>query len=239
MVFNPKDKEHKKQLYKVLRALADLNSAETVETLFDKGVGQPVARGIDYMNNVRKGDFNSTYAALIHSWLLTNHFPTAHKFAPKIFPETPEMRWRGILDHRARAGQLKILPVETEKGIVQRGSVVDSADVVLKLGQNFRLELTSEHCGFAIALQGLRNQWHEFPLVGEDVYAAQVKPGQNLFPLTSRGAPDTLVEHHDLGFHEFVAIESVEQDIPLSIDRLVTWVNTTASMIHRVSVRFL
>lgn len=208
MVFNPKDKEHKKQLYKVLRALADLDPTETVETLFDKGVDQPVARGIDYMNNVRKGDFNSTYAALIHSWLCANHFPIAHKFAPKIFPETLEMRWRSILDQRGKACGIRIVRGENELGIVERHRLrkVEDLPTRLSLSEPFFFQLEAPFDGIAVALQGHQGAWYLIPLGPNEELLVKVEKGLNNLPLGDDGNAEPLSENNDTGKHQFAIV---------------------------------
>ncbi len=235
MTFNPKSKEHKKQLYKVLRALADLDPTKTAETLFDEGVGKPVARGIDYMNNVRKGEYNATFATLIYRWLLKNHYPVAHQFAPDIFPKTIEMRWRAILDERAINGQLKIATVRHGVGIVQRASAIAGADIALKLGQLFCLHLTTDQTGYAVALQGLNNDWHAIEIGQGGGYVCQIEPGENLIPWTPAGQLDPLAENEAAGMYEFILMQASAPEIPVAIDRLVTWVHSNECDIYIVS----
>ncbi|NHM20253.1 hypothetical protein [Tritonibacter mobilis] len=103
MSFDPKSKADKAQLYPVLRALSDLDPRKTPELLMDDALGTPVARGHDYVRNMRRGEIAATYATLIHQWLLEHHFALAHRLAPEIFPETAEQRWQAILDQRARS----------------------------------------------------------------------------------------------------------------------------------------
>lgn len=206
MTFDPKNKSDKRQLYNVLRALSDLDPDKTPELLFDEGVGKPVARGIDYMNNVRKGEFSSTFAALIHRWLLKNHFSVAHQFAPDIFPETAEMRWRAILDERAIKGHLKIAPVKHGMGIVQRASAIASADLTLKLGQFFCLDLTSNRPGYVVAIQGLSDNWQAIRIGEDRGFVAQVDEGENLIPRTPAGQLDPLAENEASGVYEFALV---------------------------------
>ena len=234
MTFSPKNKEHKKQLYRVLRALADLESSETAETLFDKGVGRPVARGIDYMNNVRKGEYSSTFAALIYRWLLKNHFPIAHEFAPNIFPETVPMRWRAILDERAIIGQFKIAIIKHGMGVVQRASAGTGADVSLKLGQYFCLQLATDRKGYAVALQGINNDWHAIEIGQDGGYVAQIEPGENLMPRLANGLLDPLSENGAAGLYDFILFHAASQSIPVTIDDLVTWANASECDIHHV-----
>ena len=70
MSFDPKNKADKAKLYPVLKALAELDPRKTPELLMDDAVGYPVARGQDYVRNMRRGEIAATYATLIHQWLL-------------------------------------------------------------------------------------------------------------------------------------------------------------------------
>lgn len=236
MPFDPKNRSHKKQLYKVLRTLSDLDPTTTPEMLFDAGVGRPVARGIDYMSNVRKGDYNSTFAALIHRWLLDNHFPAAHRFAPDIFPETPAMRWRAIFDERAMTGRLRIVPVRNGIGIVQRASALASADTAIKLGQQFCFELASDQSGYGVLLQGLADQWQAIGIGQDGGYVCQIEQGETLMPRLADGRLDPLVENDTAGLHEFVLIVGSTPDIPFTIDHLISWVHAHDCEIHRLRV---
>lgn len=236
MSFDAKNRSHKKQLYKVLRSLSDLDPASTPEMLFDEGVGKPVARGIDYMNNVRKGDYSSTFAGLIHRWLLDNHFAVAHRFAPDIFPETPAMRWRAILDQHAITGRFRVVPVKHSMGVVQRASALAAAEATIKLGQFFCFELASDEPCYAVLLQGLADSWQTIGIGQDGGCVCRIDQGETLIPLLTDGRLDPLVENDAAGLHEFVLVVASTPDIPFAVDHLIPWVQAHDCDVHRVRV---
>ena len=123
-------------------------------------------------------------------------------------------------------------------GVVQRASAVDATETTLKLGQRFYLELTSEVAGHAIALRGIRDQWHGIPLGCDGVMGAEVKVGVNVLPQAENGLPDPLVEQHDLGVHEFVVVVGAKSgEFPMEASKLVEWVLRSKCMIHLVKAQ--
>lgn len=239
MVFDPTNRHHKKQLYPVLRALADIDPKTTPELLIDEACGKPLARGKDYLHNVRKGDFAKSIAQLAYVYLRDHHFEIAHKTSPDIFDETPDMRWQKIVDERAIEGRLKIVPVKKEMGVAQRAREVNAAETTLKLGQEFCLELTSDNAGHVILLQGPLNQWHPIALIDGKDYNLLITGGATILPQLANGAPDPLVESRDLGLHEFVVVVSDQPNSLSTVERLITWVNEHDCQIHRTTVRFV
>ena len=239
MSFDPKNKADKAKLYPVMKALADLDPRKTPELLMDDAVGYPVARGQDYVRNMRRGEIAATYAALIHQWLLEYHFDLAHRLAPEIFPETPEHRWQAILDERAISGRLRLVLVPLTMGIVERESQLKPADTTIRLGERFCFELDSETEGYAIAFQAVRGQWHNIPLGANGETNARIRSGQNRLPKRSDGQIDPLTENHDEGMHEFVLITAPIDDIPTSIQSLNTWVGDRSNTLHRIMAQFV
>lgn len=237
MSFDPKKKADKAQLYPVLKALADLDPRKTPELVMDEAVGYAVARGQDYVRNMRRGEIATAYAALIHQWLTEHHFDLAHRLSPDIFPETPEQRWQAVLEERARSDHFRLVVVPKTMGIVERESQLKPADITLRLGERFCFELDSETEGHAVALQSVRGQWHNIPLGPEGGASAGVQAGQNLLPITPDGQLDPLAENHDEGLHEFVLITAPTADIPADIKSLVTWVFDHPCNLHRVKVQ--
>ena len=82
MPFDPKDKEQKKKLFPVLKALADLQPGMTPELILYDALGQTIPHGADYVSTMRKGEIKTTYAQIAYDWLITHHFNIAHQFAP-------------------------------------------------------------------------------------------------------------------------------------------------------------
>lgn len=239
MPFDPKNKADKAKLYPVLKALADLDPRKTPELIMDDAVGYPVARGQDYVRNMRRGEIAATYAALIHQWLLEHHFDLAHRLAPEIFSETAEQRWQAIVNERAISDHFRLVLVPLTMGIVERESQLKPADTTIRLGERFCFELESETEGYAIALQGIRGVWHNIPLGLNGEVCAPIQTGQNRLPKTSDGKLDPLTESHDEGLHKFVLITAPTDDIPTKIQSLNTWVEDSPNTLHRITVQFV
>jgi hypothetical protein len=239
MSFDPKNKADKAKLFPVLKALADLDPRKTPELIMDDAVGYPVARGQDYVRNMRRGEIAATYAALIHQWLLEHHFDLAHRVAPEIFPETPEQRWQAIVNERAISERFRLVLVPQTMGIVERESQLKPADMTIRLGERFCFELESGTEGYAIALQGIRDVWHNIPLGLNGEGCAPIQSGRNRLPKTSDGKLDPLTESHDEGLYEFVLITAKTDDIPTNIQSLNTWVGDRPNTLHRITVQFV
>ncbi|KPN62099.1 hypothetical protein SAMN04488527_1292 [Aliiroseovarius crassostreae] len=239
MSFDPKNKADKAKLYPVLKALADLDPRKTPELIMDDAVGYPVARGQDYVRNMRRGEIAATYAALIHQWLLEHYFDLAHRLAPEIFPETPEQRWHSIVNERAISDRFRLVLVPLTMGIVERESQLKPAEATIRLGQRFCFELDSETDGHAIAMQGVRGHWHNIPLGPVGEVSTPIQLGQNQLPKMPDGKLDPLTENHDEGVHEFVLITAPNDDIPTSIQSLNTWIADRANILHRITVQFV
>lgn len=239
MSFDPKNKADKAKLYPVLKALADLDSRKTPELIMDDAVGHSVARGQDYVRNMRRGDIAATYATLIHQWLTEQHFELAHRLAADIFPETPEQRWQTILEQRARFDSFRLVLVPQVMGIVERESQLKSVDASIRLGERFCFELESEEEGFVIALQGVRGQWYNIPLGPNGEASAPIQIGVNQLPRIQGGQLDPLAENQDEGLHEFVLITAPTGDIPVDLKGLIARIAGNQCELHRVSVQVI
>ena len=237
MSFDPKNKADKAKLYPVLKALADLDPRKTPELLMDDAVGYAVARGQDYVRNMRRGEIAATYATLIHQWLTEHHFELSHRLAPEIFAETLEQRWREILDERAQTDSFRLVLVPTTMGIVERESQLMPADTAIRLGERFCFELDGEADQFAIALQGVRGQWHVISLGQNGESSASIQSGQNHLPKMEDGQLDPLSENYDEGLHEFVLVVAPTSDIPSDIKTLITWIADNPCDLNRVVVQ--
>jgi len=239
MSFDPKNKADKAKLYPVLKALADLDHRKTPELLMDDAVGHPVARGQDYVRNMRRGEIAAPYATLIHQWLIENHFDFAHRLAPEIFPETPEQRWQTTLVERARTDSFKLVLVPLVMGILERESELKPADTTIRLGERFCFELESEEEGFVIALQSVREQWHNIPLGPNGEASAPIRSGVSHLPRLSGGQLDPLAENHDEGLHDFVLVVALTGNIPVDIKCLIAWIAGNRCELHRVAVQVI
>lgn len=238
MSFDPKNKAHKAQLYRALVSAAELANAR-FDDFLQIPFNPPWALAPNYRRNLQRGDYSAIRARALYEFLRDHHFTTAHREVPDIFPYTPAMRWREIVDQRASTDTLKLVRVTSGFGVVERQSRLVAADTTHKLGQTFCLELTSDVGGYAIALQGQRDAWHVIGIGPKCDAVTSIEIGANLLPRNEEGHPDPLSENRDAGLHDFVLITAEMPDIPTTIDRLVTWVNDTKCQLHRTSIRFM
>jgi len=236
MSFDPKSKAHKAKLYKALVAAAELEN-QPFDQFLQKPFDPPWSLADNYRRNLQRGEYSAIRAKVLYDFLLSHHFNVAHLEAPEIFPQTPEMRWREILDARATSDRLRIVIAKSQFEIVERESQLEAAGTTLKLGQPFLLEFTGDTDGYAVALQGVRGQWHPIPLGQDGALPASIVVGKHLMPEHSDGRPDPLVENHDQGRHESALIVSLRADIPSDLPRLATWVHEVDCNLHIVTVR--
>lgn len=236
MSFDPKNKDHKAQLYRAVVAAAELAN-ERFDTFLQTPFNPPWALAPNYRRNLQRGDYSAIRAQVLYDFLRDHHFAAAHREAPDIFPHTPAMRWQEILDERASEDSLKLVLVENSFGVVERTSKLRAVNTTIKLGQAFCLELTSDTGGHAIALQGLRGKWYAVEIGPDCEVVLPVQAGQTLLPQNENGHPDPISENNDLGEHEFVMVTSEVATIPMTVGRLVTWVGEVKCALHRVKVR--
>ena len=138
MDFDPKNKDHKAKLYRTIVAAAELAN-ERFDDFLQRPFNPPWALAANYRRNLQRGDYSTIRAKVLYDFILTQHFDVGHREAPDIFPETPAMRWRAILDERAIEGRFRIVTVASSFGVVERDSELKTAGTTLKLGQRFCL----------------------------------------------------------------------------------------------------
>lgn len=232
MSFDPKNKTHKASLYRALVAAAELTN-ERFDEFLQTPFNPPWSLAENYRRNLQRGDYSAIRAKALYDFLLNHHFDVAHLEAPDIFLHTPAMRWRKMLDDRVALGTLKIVPMASRFGLVQRDSQSASVDITLKLGQRFCLELSSETDGYAIILQGLGDLWYPVTLDDNGTYETTLEAGITILPQYPDGAPDPLYEETHEGPHSFVVVTATTSGIPLTIDQLITWVCDHDAQLHR------
>jgi len=236
MSFDPKSKAHKAKLYKALVAAAELASEpfdQFLQTPFDPNW----SLADNYRRNLQRGEYSAIRAKVLYDFLLNHHFNVAHLEVPEMFPQTPETRWREILDEKATSDRFRLAIVSTAMGIIERESQLKSADTAIRLGERFCFELDSEADGHVVAFQGVRGQWHNIPLGSDGEPCAEIQAGQNHLPKTMEGKLDPLRENHDEGLHDFVLVTAQTGDIPTDLKNLITWVADNPCNLHRVTVQ--
>ena len=237
MTFDPKNREHKKQLYSALTEAAKL-SGRYFDDFLQIPFKDPWNLAPGYRRNLQRGEYSSIRAKVLYDFILKHHFQTGHEKAPGIIRETVGMRWRAILAERATKGQLKVTAIKHRIGVAQRASKIATADVSIKLGQYFCLGMTAKQPGYAVVLQGLNNNWHAIEIGQDGGYVCQIGAGENLMPRLDNGLLDPLSENEAAGLYDFVLVFSASQSPPVTIDDLIKWVNAYECDIHRVRVDF-
>lgn len=238
MPFDPKNKAHKKKLFPVFKALADLEPGKTPDLVLYEALGQTIPHGTDYVSNMRKGEIKASYAQTAYDWLTTRHFEMAHKFAADIFPQTIEMQWRKIVETRAKHGPLRLVPVKGSLGLVERDSKLDAVKQTILMGQRFYFELDTPEDGHAIVLQGVGNLWRAIDLGERGSSITKIATGTNCLPTLPDGQIDPLSESTHEGVHDFVAMVSKGDTIPESLEGLMTWTNKNTCSLLSAKVLF-
>lgn len=238
MPFDPKNKADKAKLYPVLRAIADLDTNTSPESLMDEAIGTPIARGHDYARNMRKSEIRTSYAALTHQWVMDHHLGLAHRLAPDIFDQNPEQQWQAIIDERATVGQLSLVTGSKSLGIARRAREKRPAAQTIRFEEEFCLQLDCADDGDAIAFQQVHGEWYNLPLGSDGQASAPIKQGINLLPQNDHGKADPLIEEEHQGTHEFVLISFTDGTPPTTLSGLISWVRDHPCIIHHTEAYF-
>lgn len=109
MSFDPRNKQHKARLYQLLRAVAREMPGMSVEKLLDVVQGKKIDRSIDYTENMRRGEYATSLAELIHHWLSEHHRPLVHRLAPELFPRPYAADWFEYAERYASRSTLRLI----------------------------------------------------------------------------------------------------------------------------------
>lgn len=222
----------------MLRKLAESDPARGPLDFIDEALEQPLVRGKDYLNNVRKGQFAAPIAAQLHSWLEQNHFTLAHQTSPDIFPELPAKRWTKIVSEEAVKGELAIAVQQDRFGALEKASKLSCGDITVRLGEFFYFEMKADTSGYMTLFQHVGLEWNPLELNEDDAMSLALTEGQNRFPILANGQIDPLRESRDAGPQEFVAIVSKANEIPLTPEQLLSWYPASGCELHSVIVNF-
>lgn len=225
-----------KKLYKTLSAVASATD-QTIDAMVIAAL--PTEPGSDYRSNFRRGNIAAAKAQLIHRHLEEHHFDLAQQFEPSLFQTNPKSAWEQFLDAHTVVGGLRVVP-HAQMGIARREAPNDAdAITTLRLGQDFVLELTAPHAGFAIAFEEFQSHWHPLPLgADERRLRVRINDGVTTLPKNTNGAPIPLSEHDDTGLHRFVVIVSPRSGLPTDqgeIMRFVESANSAVSVLQAFS----
>ncbi|WP_139163150.1 hypothetical protein [Epibacterium ulvae] len=215
MAFDPKNITHRKQLYPVLKALADQDPHKGPLDVLDDAMGHLLSRGTDYLSNMRKGQYATSIAARLHKWITEHHADLGRMFAAGLFPEAQSSAWDAFLERYATRGKLRLVKFKPSSlGLVERTRQTSKPDDTIKLGEKFCFQLECEDDRYVRAFQIYKGEWHPIPVGANEAMGTTITARQKLVPVLADGTPDPLVEQHDLGPHQFVVLASQSGDFP-------------------------
>jgi len=220
MNFDATNVSHKKRLYTVLKALADIHPNKGPLDILDEALGRPLSRGTDYLSNMRKGRFAASIAQQLYQWLNDNHFDLARSFAPEWFHLSALSTWdRYVEDHGVR-GQLQVKRFgKDELNLIKKVKDRQHPDTWLKLGEEFCFFLRTEFNPLAIGFERYQGEWHTIPLGESGATIFELQSGEPHFPIDQYGSIERLTEESDLGLHRFVlAVAENAKDLPTQPD---------------------
>lgn len=215
MAFDPKSISHRKQLYLILKALADQDPHKGPLDVLDEAMGHPLSRGTDYLSNMRKGQYAASIAARLHWWITEHHADSGRTFAADLFPEAQSSTWDAFLERHAIRGKLRLVKFKPSSlGLVERARQTSKPDDTIKLGEKFCFQLECDNDKYVRAYQVYKGEWHPIPLGANRAMEITITAQQQILPVLADGTPDPLVEQHDLGPHQFVVLASQSGDFP-------------------------
>jgi len=202
--------DQRARLYRVAKAVMDsvgLAPAEFYRTALNGQIVDPVSTG----GNFSRGKIGRRNAAMIHSWIESNHLDIALCVAPELFTRPARGDWLTLLEDRVRYDALSLLRFSS-LGLVRPAGRHPIEERPVRLGEKFAFVLTSEIDGHAFAFQEVRGLWHLFSLSEDPATAfCQCGDGRHEFPRKTDGSPLALVEADTDGLHSFVFV--VVEDI--------------------------
>lgn len=229
-----------KELFKAVSSVADATGVTILELIDKAFVGLP-AVGTDYSSNFRRGNISAAKALLMHKWLVENHFDLAQKFAPSLFQINPKSAWDQFVDANAIIGDLRIVRLKSDLGLIERDDEAILVPDTIRLTQRFCFELTTEIKGTAKAFQKYERQWHCLPLGADSRnLKGSVSESPQLLPRDKFGNPIGLRENNDAGYHTFVVIVSNDKTMPTDMEKSAQLEPDSSKFeVHKVNIRFV
>lgn len=242
-------------LYRVAKAVMDsvgLTPAEFYRAALNGQIVDPVSTG----GNFSRGKISRRNAAMIHSWIESNHLEIALRVAPELFTRPARGGWLALLEERTRYNALSLLRFSS-LGLVRPAGKHPIEERPVRLGEKFAFALTSEIEGHAFAFQEARGLWHLFSLSEDPIAAfARCGHGRHELPRNADGSPLALVEADTDGLHSFVfvvvrEIDSLAETVsglrgfalrPEQLNELATMLATLDAAqytIHRINIQFV
>lgn len=229
-----------KELFKAVSSVADATGVTILELIDKAFVGLP-AVGTDYSSNFRRGNISAAKALLMHKWLVENHFDLAQKFAPSLFQINPKSAWDQFVDANAIIGDLRIVQLKSDLGLIERDDEAILVPDTIRLTQRFCFELTTEIKGTAKAFQKYERQWHCLPLGADSRnLKGSVSESPQLLPRDKFGNPIGLRENNDAGYHTFVVIVSNDKTMLKDMEKSTQLEPDSSKFeVHKVNIRFV
>ncbi len=220
MDFDATNVSHKKRLYTVLKAVADVHPNKGPLDILDEALGQPLTRGTDYLSNVRKGRFAASIAQQLYLWLKANHVDFGHGFEPEWFPNSDLVAWDSYVEKHGTREALHIKRfVKDELNLIRKVRDRQNSDAELKLGEEFCFFLRTEFNVHAIGFERYQGEWHVIPLGENGTAIFKLRRDEPHFPTDGYGAIERLTEDSDVGLHRFaLAVAEHVTDLPTTPD---------------------
>ena len=229
-----------KELFKAVSSVADATGVKIQELIDGAFVGLPEV-GTDCSSNFRRGNISAAKALLMHKWLVENHFDLAQNFAPSLFQINPKSAWDRYVDANAIIGDLSIVQLKSDLGLIERDDEAILVPDTIRLTQRFCFELTTEIRGTAKAFQKYERQWHNLPLGADSRnLKGSVSESPQLLPRDKLGNPIGLRENNDAGYHKFVVIVSNDKTMPTDMKRIAQLKPDSSKFeVHKINIRFV
>lgn len=220
MNFDATNVSHKKRLYAVLKALADVHPNKGPLDFLDESLGRPLSRGTDYLSNVRKGRFATSIAQQLYQWLQVNHFDLGRSLEPDWFSASYLSAWDRYVEDHGTHGALQIKRfVKDELNLIRKVRDRQNSDAELKLDEEFCFFLRTEFNVRAIMFERYQGEWHVIPLGENGTAIFKLLCNEPHFPTDGFGAIERLAEGSDLGLHRFaLAVAENATDLPTTPD---------------------
>lgn len=220
MDFDATNVSHKRRLYTVLKAVADIHPSKGALDILDEALGQPLSRGTDYLSNVRKGRFAASIAQQLYQWLQAHHADLGHSFEPEWFPISDLSAWDRYVEDHGKHGVLQVKRfVKDELRLIRKVRDRQNPDAEIKLGEEFCFFLRTEFNVHAIGFEHYQDEWHVMPLGENGTAIFKLQRDEPHFPIDGHGVIERLAEGSDLGPHRFVfAVAESAKDLPTEPD---------------------
>jgi hypothetical protein len=247
--------EERAKLYHVAKAVMNITGLPPDE-FYKQALNGRIVDPISTTGNFSRGKISRRNAAMIYSWIETNHLKIGLSVAPDLFTQRSGTGWLGLLQARAQYGALRLLRLSA-RGLVRPASEHPIEEQPVRLGEQFAFSLESNIDGTVFAFQKATGLWHLMPLsFNPDAYLLPCIKGHQKFPARPDGSALPLVETENDGLQSFVfivvsSIGDMEAEVSAciglalrpeqlsSLSDQLTSTEPTAIAIHRINIPFV